>query len=170
MAGGVDAQRLRAAHRLRVRMVGGLRAPKIYLDNCCYNRPFDDQTQMKIRLETEAKLYIQSNVRNGKYILCWSFMLDYENGENPYEEKRATIALWKEVSQDFCPASESILSRGKEIMTLGVKNEDALHIACAIERRCDYFITTDVKLTNKKIEGIAVINPINFIIETEGSR
>jgi len=30
---------------------------KIYLDNCSYNRPFDDQSQMKIRLETEAKLY-----------------------------------------------------------------------------------------------------------------
>ena len=32
---------------------------KIYLDNCAYNRPFDDQTQIKIALETEAKRHIQ---------------------------------------------------------------------------------------------------------------
>ncbi len=31
---------------------------KIYLDNCVFNRPFDDQSQIKIKLETEAKLYI----------------------------------------------------------------------------------------------------------------
>ena len=28
---------------------------KLYLDNCCFNRPFDDQSQLRIRLETEAK-------------------------------------------------------------------------------------------------------------------
>jgi hypothetical protein len=29
---------------------------RLYLDNCSFNRPFDDQSQLKIRLETEAKL------------------------------------------------------------------------------------------------------------------
>jgi predicted nucleic acid-binding protein len=123
--------------------------------------------QMKIRLETEAKLYIQSNVREGKYQLCWSFMLDYENDKNPYEEKKNVIAPWKEVAQVFCPPSETILSRGKEIMKNGIKDEDALHIACAIEKHCDFFITTDSRLTNKSIEGINIINPIDFIREME---
>ena len=31
---------------------------KIYLDTSVYNRPFDDQRQTKIRLETEAFLSI----------------------------------------------------------------------------------------------------------------
>ncbi len=26
----------------------------IYLDNCCFNRPFDDQKQIRIHIETEA--------------------------------------------------------------------------------------------------------------------
>lgn len=30
---------------------------RVYLDNCSFNRPFDDQTQIKISLETEAKLF-----------------------------------------------------------------------------------------------------------------
>jgi len=141
---------------------------KIYLDNCCYNRPFDNQEQIKIRLETEAKLYIQANIRDGKYSLCWSFMLDYENGKNPYEEKRNMITPWKGIANDFCPPSEIILLRGKEIMESGIKNEDALHIACAMEKRCEYYITTDDRLTNKSIEGIEIINPIDFVRKTEG--
>ena len=32
---------------------------KLYLDNCCFNRPFDDQSQVKIHIEAQAKLDIQ---------------------------------------------------------------------------------------------------------------
>ena len=31
---------------------------RIYLDVCCLNRPFDDQNQPRIRLESEAILII----------------------------------------------------------------------------------------------------------------
>lgn len=140
---------------------------KIYLDNCCFNRPFDNQVQMKIRLETKAKLCIQASVRDGKYSLCWSFMLDYENSKNPYEEQRKMIAPWAKIATDFCPPSEAILSHGNEIMKLGIKNGDALHIACAMARQCAYFITTDKGLTNKNIEGLNIISPIDFIKEAE---
>ena len=30
----------------------------IYLDICCFNCPFDDQSQTRIRFETEAKLEV----------------------------------------------------------------------------------------------------------------
>lgn len=35
---------------------------RVYLDNCCYNRPFDDQNQLRIRIEAEAKLGIQNMI------------------------------------------------------------------------------------------------------------
>ncbi len=38
---------------------------RIYLDNCVFNRLFDDQNHIRVRLETEAKLYIQSRIKNG---------------------------------------------------------------------------------------------------------
>ena len=38
---------------------------KIYLDNCCYNRPFDDQTALKVHLEAIAKLAIQADIKRG---------------------------------------------------------------------------------------------------------
>ena len=61
---------------------------KIYLDNCTFNRPFDDQSRVRIRIESEAKLYIQEKVKEGKLQLVWSFILDYENQQNPFEEWR----------------------------------------------------------------------------------
>ncbi|MDR1811691.1 MAG: hypothetical protein LBQ87_02590, partial [Candidatus Fibromonas sp.] len=61
---------------------------KIYLDNCCYNRPFDDQSDIIIRLETEAKLFIQQKVKENALELVWSFILDYENSRNPFEDRR----------------------------------------------------------------------------------
>jgi len=53
-------------------------------------------------------------------------------------------------------------------MGYGIKAKDALHIACAVHSGCNYFITTDKKLLTKNIDGIRIINPIDFIRETEG--
>ncbi len=50
---------------------------RVYLDNCCFNRPFDDQTLLSIRLETEAKLYVQDQINRGALSLGWSYIIDY---------------------------------------------------------------------------------------------
>jgi predicted nucleic acid-binding protein len=142
---------------------------KVYLDNCSYNRPFDNQSQMKVRLETEAKLYIQSGIREKRYLLVWSYMLDYENDMNPYEEKRNAIAPWKKIANDYCVSSNDILSAGRKIAEYGIRAKDALHIACAIKSGCEYFITTDEKLTDKTLTNIKIINPIDFVREVEES-
>lgn len=56
---------------------------RVYLDNCCYNRPFDNQSQLRISLETQAKLEIQSLVKSGTIELVASYMTEYENEMNP---------------------------------------------------------------------------------------
>ena len=48
---------------------------RVYLDNCCYNRPFDEQVQLRVRLETEAKLEVQRQMRSGELQYVWSDML-----------------------------------------------------------------------------------------------
>ena len=122
---------------------------KIYLDNCCYNRPFDEQDQNLIILETEAKLFIQEKVKHGAYTLVWSFMLDSENDENPSEDKREMIKPWKNIADEYCTASSNILEGAKEHMKTGLKHKDAIHLACAIKHNCDYLITTDRRFYNK---------------------
>ncbi len=67
-----------------------------YLDNCCYNRPFDDQKQMRIRLEAEAKLGVQEMILERKVELAWSYILDFENEMNPFEQRKMLVRQWRE--------------------------------------------------------------------------
>ena len=58
---------------------------RIYLDNCSYNRPFDEQLDIIVRLEAEAKLYIQELVKENRLDLVWSSVNEYENNDNPFD-------------------------------------------------------------------------------------
>ena len=142
---------------------------KIYIDNCCYNRPFDDQNQALILLETEAKLIIQNKIKQGLYSLVWSFILNSENDENPSDDKREAIKKWESIASEYCSASEDILLTAKNFMSVGLKHKDSLHLACAVKHKCDYLITTDKKFINKneQINEIEIVNPMTFILETE---
>ena len=145
---------------------------KIYLDNCCYNRPFDEQNQDLIRLETEAKLMIQNRIKQGLYSLVWSFILDSENEENPVAAHSEAIQSWQHIATEYCPATDDILSSAKKLIPLGLKHKDTLHLASAIKHQCDYLITTDRKFANKngQIAGIEIVNPITFLLRMEATQ
>ena len=64
---------------------------KIYLDNCCYGRPFDDLSQKKIEDEAKAKMFIQSLVKYKSIALYYSFMSQAELDESPYENSKTHI-------------------------------------------------------------------------------
>jgi len=136
---------------------------KIYLDNCCYNRPFDDQSQLKISLQTQAKLQIQADALSGKIELVWSYMLDFENGENPFDFKRNAIQKWEHVATSMIKTNDEITETAEKLKTLGLGTMDALHIACAIYAKADYFVTTDDKILNKNINIINIISLIDYI-------
>lgn len=140
---------------------------KLYLDNCCFNRPFDDQTQLKIHLEAQAKLYVQQKILNNDFDLVWSYILEYENQQNPFEIRKNSIILWKELSSENIIESESIVQYAESLLTKGIKVKDALHIACAVSANCDYFLTTDKKLLNTPVSEIKIISPVEFITELE---
>ena len=142
---------------------------KIYLDNCCYNRPFDNQSQLVINIESIAKMYIQSKVLMGNYELVWSDILEFENSKNPFEERSKRIIKWKNVATIQIKSTSEVVDKAKEIMVYGIKPKDALHIASAIKAEADYFITTDKGILNKsnQIEDIEIINPIDFVKERE---
>ena len=140
----------------------------IYLDNCSFNRPFDDQTQLKISLESQAKLFIQQEIQNGRFGLLWSYVLEYENNKNPFEVRRDSVIGWKEIATKHIEETEDIIAFGESLMKRGVKLYDALHVACAYHGGCDRLITVDKGLLNKPINEIIVQNPIDFIREMEG--
>lgn len=140
---------------------------RIYLDNCCYNRPYDSQTSLKVSLETQAKLYIQEKIRNGDLELVASYMLEYENSKNHDLVKRTFILSYiDEFSKYFVPIERKndLQEKITEIMNYGIAYKDATHVACAIFARTDYFITTDIRL-QKRYKGseTKIVNPLDFI-------
>ena len=136
---------------------------RIYLDNCCFNRPFDEQVSAVIRLETDAKPHIQELIRSGELELCWSFILDYENAANPFEEVRERIKEWQSLAAADCALSDEVTDKAAQLMELGLRQMDASHIACAICLNADYFLTTDKKILSKPVAGISILNPIDFL-------
>lgn len=142
---------------------------RIYLDNCCFNRPYDDQNQEKIFLETEAKLKIQQKIKEGEIELIWSYMLDYENIENPNEIIQSAIFEWKKISICDIIETEKLVLVAEEIERNGIDTKDAIHIACALEGKADLFLTTDAGIIKKgnSISGIKIINPVSFFIDSE---
>lgn len=143
---------------------------RIYLDNCCLNRPFDAQDSLTVRMETEAKLQVQSMVKSGVLTLGWSYVLDFENAANPYEERRTEIQRWGEIADQCVEETPEIINAMRDAVVKGLKPLDALHLACAMAMPCEVFLTVDKGLLRKGslFEGIRVLNPINFVMEKEG--
>ena len=140
---------------------------RVYLDNCCYNRPFDDQSQPSVRLETEAKLLIQALMRSGAVEYAWSFELRLESSQNPDRQRKRSITAWANgAAVDIAPSAE-IRRRAKELMALGVKAADAIHLACAELAECDWFFTVDRGILKKvrELGDMKIANPVDFVVE-----
>lgn len=140
---------------------------RIYLDNYCFNRPFDDQSQIRIRLESEAKLRIQADIVEKKFELVWSYILEAENKANPFEERMNAISDWKNQAVSVIKENKKIVEKAKKLKEIGLRSKDALHISCAISGKCKFFLTTDDKIINKNnaIKEITIIDLIGFIKE-----
>lgn len=140
---------------------------KLYLDNCCFNRPFDDQSHIRIRLEAEAKMRVQEEIRSGSFELAWSYILDYENSKNPFLERKDQVLLWRSYAVSDIQENAQVLQIAKRLNEKGIKKLDSLHLACALVAKVNYFITTDDGILRKAtfIDEIKVTDPIGFIKE-----
>lgn len=142
---------------------------RVYLDNCCYNRPFDEQVQLRIRLETEAKLHVQDLMHLRVIEYAWSSVLDYAIGNSPYQEQIEDILRWKNWATVNVALNHVLIGRGEQIMTSEVKQLDALHLACAEAAECDWFLTTDKGILRKiaTLGALRIANPIDFVLEVQ---
>jgi predicted nucleic acid-binding protein len=121
---------------------------------------------MRIFLEAQAEMYIQGLIIDSKIQLVCSYMSVYENNDNPHEEQRECIADFLQNAVDFVDydKADAVEKRAENIMKSNIKHKDAIHISCAVESGCEYFITTDDKVLSKyKNIDITVIDPVNFI-------
>ncbi len=143
---------------------------RIYLDNCCFNRPYDDQDTLTVRMETEAKLQLQRMVKSGSLNLSWSYVLDFENAANPFEERKSEIQRWRSLADICVEETPSILDTMRDAVAHGLRPLDALHVACAVEMQCEVFLTVDKGILRKAalFKRIRILNPIDLAMEKEG--
>ena len=130
----------------------------VYLDMCCLKRPFDDQRQARVRLESEAVLGLLA-AEGQQLQFVRSQALNLENSRNPIRERASRVSQWL-TKQDAAQLDmEALEKRSVELMRLGFKNFDALHIAAAEQVSVDVFATCDDRLlaaAKKNFEQIRV--------------
>ncbi len=119
-----------------------------------------------MRLESEAKLHLQQLAKDGKVSLVWSYIIEYENSLNPIPSRKDAIARWRELAGQQIAPSQAVLDLGNSIENAhGLKNFDALHVACAVTASARLFVTTDDAIL-KKLKTFApmeVVTPINAL-------
>ena len=117
---------------------------KLYLDVCCLKRPFDDQAQPRIRIETEAVLAILA-ADPEEIAVIRSAAHDLENDQSPLTWRAERVRAWLAERKLDEPAAD-LEARTAELMAAGFRNFDALHLACAEAARADIFVTCDDRL------------------------
>ena len=121
---------------------------RIYLDNCCYNRPFDNQNQQRVKEETEVVFSIINSIRNGKNIILGSDTLILEMAQiKDAKKQRDVLTLYSKTATETIEMSEKIETLADDIMSQSsIHRMDALHLASAIIGCADIFLTVDDKL------------------------
>lgn len=143
---------------------------KIYLDTCCLNRPFDDQTQERIRLEAEAVLAILSRIEKGEWDWVGSEVLVDEIEQTPDTQKLSRARLLSGFIKQMVEIGEKEAQRANDLQKEGFRVFDSLHIACAEGAKVDVFLSTDDRLLklakrmSKRLK-IRVVNPLVWVEE-----
>jgi len=126
-------------------------APLVYLDTNVYSRPFDDQEHSAIREESDAFLWLISEVRGERLKLVSSDILLFEIANIFGEEKRTKIKPYLELCSAHIESADEILELGKTIQDkCRLKARDALHVSSAILGAARYFLSCDTKVTQMK--------------------
>jgi len=141
---------------------------KLYLDVCCLNRPFDDQAQTRIHIESESIIAILSYIQNNKWDLILSDIIEYEVSNLLDINKREKVKIIFELCGQKLKLNSEVEKRAHQLQIKGVDILDSLHLAVAEFGKVDFFLTTDDKLL-KKLKNISinvkVLNPVNFLME-----
>ena len=81
---------------------------RIYLDTSVYNRPFDDQQQPRIWLETMAFLVILQMFEAGAAVLVTSAIVGYETSKNPHQERKTWVRRITRLASESVQLTPSI--------------------------------------------------------------
>jgi predicted nucleic acid-binding protein len=142
----------------------------IYLDTCCYGRPYDDPAQVKIAVETAAIKGIIDICRVAGHCIVGSTAVDYELGNISNAKKRDDIeTFFNRTKNTYYVITADIDIRAQALQTDGLGRLDSYHLAIAEAAGVDVLLTTDEPFVRicarKNLSSVRVINPLNFLQE-----
>ena len=141
---------------------------KLYLDSCCFNRPFDDLSQDKTRLESESIITIINKCEEGIWDIFESDVLEDEfDRMTNLIKKQKVLELYSSASI-YIEINDAIINRAKEFQRINIKPFDALHLASAEYGGADILLTTDKKFFNRALGSnskVKVSNPAIWLTE-----
>ena len=145
---------------------------RFYLDTCSLNRPWDDQSQVRVHLEAEAVLYFVSEARQGRLEMVSSGYLIEEILQTQDQKRRDDLLALTAPAAIYVPASDDLLLSSKSFAACNIQDYDALHVAVALAAQCDYFFTTDHKLLKRgqradSLQKLKFLNPADWPPETD---
>ena len=141
---------------------------RIYFDCCCYNRPFDDLTQLRVRLEAEAVLAILRIVQEKGWVLVGSDVVDLELSNMKNSVKHSKIDELCYMAHEKVLTTDVIATRADELQGFGFKVLDSFHVAIAEYSNIDVLLSTDdklVALSNRLSLSIRIENPLKWLSE-----
>lgn len=143
---------------------------RIYLDVCCLNRPFDQQSQARIRLETEAILEIINYCQAGTWTLITSNILSAEVSQTPNKERIENVKKILSIAKIKVLSGDWLKERVFQLQKLGFASYDAAHVASAERASSDIFLTTDDRLLRKsqnyaQLLKVKVNNPLQWLAQ-----
>jgi predicted nucleic acid-binding protein len=141
---------------------------RVYLDNCCYNRPFDDLSQDRVYLEAEAVMAIISHCEGRDWTLVTSGVVEYETLRISAPEKLENVRALCAVAVERVALTNEAVERAAYFKQNGLRDLDSLHLAVAEISHADVFLTTDDKLlraANRLDVKIKVSNPVTWLME-----
>ena len=137
----------------------------LYLDVCTLCRPFDDQNQMRIRLETDAWYLILNAIKHGDYEMAVSPVHRQEiSAISDAQERCELLTLLDRYGHTKTCDRNAARQRAEDLHNLRFGVADAAHVAYA-ELIADAFISCDDKLLKKcRAHHVVIpaINPIEF--------
>jgi hypothetical protein len=139
---------------------------KVYVDLCALKRPFDNQSQGRIWLESRAVTRILHAFVAGAFTLCNSTALEFENLQNPNPRRRTRAAALLASFGRPVPATGAVFQRAAEVRALGFRDMDALHLSFAESEAADYFVTTDddvLKRSRAAALNVKVVDPVTLM-------
>ena len=141
----------------------------IYLDTCALQRPLDDRSQLRVRVEAEMLLAVIAAAEVGQIELASSNVLRFEVENTPIPARRNYARRVLGLATRDTATTPEVAKRARQYERAGIKPLDAVHLASAVAVGADFFCTVDDDLL-RKAGGVntgptRVVSPLQLITE-----